>query len=132
STVANRDNIDADDHVNLLLDTYGQQRQALLFAVNPLGAQEDGVWSDGAGATAGGTNAGGQTGSSIDLNPDYVYQSMGHVTSWGYQVTVRIPFKSLHYQSGNSQTWGFQVDRIVQHNAYEETWTPAVRANAGY
>ncbi len=136
STLANRDNIDADDHVYLLLDTYDQHRQALVFAVNPLGAQEDGVWSDGTGATAGGTNAGSNTvsptQSSIDLNPDYVYQSAGYVTAWGYQVEIRIPFKSLHYQSGNSQSWGFQVERIVQHSGYAETWTPAVRANAGF
>ncbi len=136
STLANRDNIDADDHVYLLLDTYDQHRQALVFAVNPLGVQEDGVWSDGTGATAGGTNAGSSavspTASSIDLNPDYVYQSSGFVTSWGYQVEIRIPFKSLHYQSGKSQAWGFQVERIVQHSGHAQTWTPAVRANAGF
>src|SRR5579872_4030493 len=37
STLANRDNIDADDHVFLLLDTYDQRRQALVFGVNPIG-----------------------------------------------------------------------------------------------
>ena len=37
ATLANRDNIDADDRVQLLLDTYADHRRALLFAVNPLG-----------------------------------------------------------------------------------------------
>jgi hypothetical protein len=132
ATLANRDNIDADDHINVLLDTYNGRRQALLFAVNPLGVQEDGVWSDGVGASAGGQNSGGRIDASIDLNPDYVYQSLGHVTAWGYEVEIRIPFKSLHYQGRDPQTWGFQIDRVVQHSGYEETWTRVVRASTGY
>jgi hypothetical protein len=132
ATLANRDNIDADDHVNLILDTYHNHRQAFLFAVNPLGVQEDGVWSDGGTQAAGGQNTGGRFDASIDLNPDYVYQSLGHVTEWGYEVEVRIPFKTLHYQSRTPQNWGFQVDRVVQHSGYEQTWTPVVRASASY
>ena len=132
ATLANRDNIDADDHVNLILDTYKNHRQAFLFAVNPLGVQEDGVWGDGGVSAAGGQNSGGRFDASIDLNPDYVYQSLGHVTEWGYEVEVRIPFKTLHYQSHNPQDWGFQVDRVVQHSGYEQTWTPVVRASASF
>src|ERR1700704_5717804 len=52
ATLADRDNIDADDNVAILLDTYLDHRRAVLFAVNPLGVQEDGVWSDGVAAGA--------------------------------------------------------------------------------
>jgi len=58
ATLADRDNIDADDRVEILLDTYLDHRRASLFAVNALGVQEDGVWSDGVGAGA----AGGESG----------------------------------------------------------------------
>src|SRR5437667_11073403 len=34
ATLANRDNIDADDNIQILLDTYNDHRRALLFAVN--------------------------------------------------------------------------------------------------
>ena len=34
-----------------------------------------------------------------DLSPDFVFQSKGRVTEAGYEVEVRIPFKSLRYQS---------------------------------
>src|SRR3989454_1252479 len=95
ATLADRDNIDADDHVAILLDTYLDHRRATMFAVNPLGVQEDGVWSDGVAAgAAGGPSAGGRFDATIDLNPDYVYESRGRVTDWGYEVEVRIPFKS--------------------------------------
>jgi uncharacterized protein DUF5916 len=133
ATLADRDNIDADDRVEILLDTYLDHRRATMFAVNPLGVQEDGVWSDGVGAgAAGGPSAGGRFDATIDLNPDYVYESRGRVTDWGYEVEVRIPFKSLRYQSADPQDWGIQIAREVQHSGYEQTWTPAVRANASF
>src|SRR5437773_12467328 len=104
-----------------------------MFAVNPLGVQEDGVWSDGVAAgAAGGPSAGGRFDATIDLNPDYVYQSRGRVTERGYEVEVRIPFKSLRYQSADPQAWGLQVVRVVQHSGYEDTWTPVVRASASF
>src|SRR5262245_36871613 len=132
ATLANRDNIDADDKVQILLDTYADHRRALLFAVNPLGVQEDGVWSDGVEASAGGPQAGGRFDATIDLNPDYVFESRGRVTAAGYEVEIRIPFKSLRYQSTDPQTWGLQIDRVTQHTGYEDTWTPAVRASASF
>jgi len=132
ATLADRDNIDTDDRIEILLDTYHDHRRALLFAVNPLGVQQDGVWSDGFEQGAGGNNAGGRFDATIDLNPDYVYESRGHVTPDGYEVEIRIPFKSIRYQSGDPQTWGIQVLREVQHSGYEDTWTPAVRANASF
>src|SRR5437870_5112844 len=133
ATLADRDNIDRDDRIHILLDTYHDHRRALLFAVNPLGVQQDGVWSDGVDAgAAGGPSAGGRFDATIDLNPDFVYQSRGRVTPWGFEVEVRIPFKSLRYQSADPQDWGLQIERITQHNGYEDTWTPAVRASASF
>jgi len=132
ATLADRDNIDADDNVQILLDTFNDRRRALLFAVNPYGAQEDGVRSEGLAGAAGGANAGFRFDGVIDLNPDYVYQSHGRVTPWGYEIEVRIPFKSLRYQSGTTQDWGLQVVRTTQHTGYEDTWTPVVRASASF
>jgi hypothetical protein len=132
ATLADRDNIDADDNVQILLDTFNDRRRALLFAVNPYGAQQDGVRSEGLAGAAGGQNAGMRFDGVVDLNPDYVYQSHGRVTPWGYEVEVRIPFKSLRYQSGAAQDWGLQIVRTTQHTGYEDTWTPVVRANASF
>jgi len=132
ATLADRDNIDADDNVQILLDTFNDRRRALLFAVNPYGAQQDGVRSEGLAGAAGGANAGFRFDGVIDLNPDYVYQSHGHLTSWGYEVEVRIPFKSLRYQSGATQDWGLQIVRTTQHTGYEDTWTPVIRASASF
>jgi len=67
-----------------------------------------------------------------DLSADFIWQSKGHVTDWGYEVEIRIPFSSVRYPTASSQDWGIQFDRHVQHSGYEETWTPAVRASASF
>src|SRR3989454_3315866 len=132
ATLADRDNIDADDRIQILLDTFNDRRRALLFAINPLGVQQDGVRSEGLAGAAGGQNAGFRFDGVVDLNPDYVYESKGRVTPWGYEVEVRIPFKSLRYQSGATQDWGIQIIRTTQHTGYEDTWAPVVRASASF
>ena len=129
ATLADRDNIAADDRVELLLDTYDDKRRALLFAVNPLGVQQDGVQSEGFDPSQ---SAGGRFDGIVDISPDFNFDSRGRVTPWGYEVEVRIPFKSLRYQAVDPQSWGLQIKRITQHSGHEDTWTPAVRANASF
>jgi len=132
ATLADRDAIDADDQVQILLDTFNDRRRALMFAVNPLGVQSDGVRSEGQEASAGGVGAGFRFDGIVDRNPDFAFQSKGHVLPDGYEVEVRIPFKSLRYQGSEPQAWGLQVIRMTQHSRYEDTWTPVLRANASF
>jgi hypothetical protein len=139
ATRANRDNIGAEDQVQILLDTYNDRRRAFLFGVNPLGVQQDGTRSDQFGGGAGGRSAtgGGSTNmnpleGSVDLNPDYVFESLGRLVAGGYEVEIRIPFKSLRYQEGAVQTWGINILRRIQHSGFQDSWTPAVRANASF
>lgn len=135
ATLADRDHIDSDDYVQIVLDTFDDHRRAFVFGMNPLGVQADGIRSEGSYG-AGGMSSGGGGGftgggfDNVDLNPDYVYDSKGMVTPWGYQVEVRIPFKTLRYQSVDPQTWALQVFRRIQHSGYLDTWTPVFRANA--
>lgn len=139
ATRANRDNIASEDHVQILLDTFNDRRIAFLFGVNALGVQQDGTRSDQFGGGAGGFSAtGGGTGSigpldgNVDLNPDYVFESRGRLVEGGYEVEIRIPFKSLRYQEASTQTWGIHVLRRVQHSGYQDTWAPAIRASASF
>ena len=129
ATLADRDNIAADDRIQILLDTYDDRRRALLFAVNPLGVQQDGVQSEGFDPSQ---SAGGRFDGIVDISPDFNFESRGHVTTWGWEAEVRIPFKSLRYQSVDPQRWGLQVTRFTQHSGHEDTWAPAVRANASF
>lgn len=139
ATRANRDNISSEDHIQILLDTNNDNRIAFVFGVNPLGVQADGTRSDSFGGGAGGRSATGGGSSNInpldgnlDLNPDFHYESRGTLVDDGYVVEVRIPFKSLRYQDTDVQTWGLHILRRVQHSGFQDSWAPAIRANASF
>ena len=128
ATLADRDRIGSDDNVEIHLDTFHERNRAFVFIVNPLGIQADGTKSEGGGFIPGSNVPPGQN----DLSADFIWDSRGHITPWGYEVEVRIPFSSLRYASAAVQEWGIQIDRHVQRNGYEETWTPARRASASF
>lgn len=132
ATLADRDKIASDDNVQILLGTFHDQRQAYVFAVNPLGVQMDGtIVEQGQNLTGGWTpTLSGRA--APDLSQDFVFASKGHLTPDGYEVEVRIPFKSLKYQSADVQSWDLNVVREVQHSGYEDSWAPAKRANASF
>lgn len=132
ATLADRDKISGDDYVQILLDTYHDRQQALVFGVNPLGVQGDGVIVDAprqVAQTLSPTSTGAYT---LDLTPDYVYESKGHVTAWGYEVEVKIPFKTLRYQTADPQDWGVNVIRVVQATGHTLTWTRVLQTQASF
>lgn len=112
ATLSDRDRIASNDHVELFLDTFHDRRRALVFGVNGLGNQFDGVYTEGAGT---------------DANPDFLFQSKGRLVEGGFEVEMRIPFKSIRYQDSDVQEWGIQIVRRVMHSGHEQTWTPAER-----
>jgi len=115
STLADRDKLENDDYLILILDTYDDKRSAFAFVVNPLGQQGDGTITDN---TSMGRNS---KSFRLDDNPDYVFNSRGRLTEDGFIVEIEIPFKSLRYQSKNTQNWGFNVLRHIQHSGYTST-----------
>jgi len=128
ATLADRDRISSDDNVELHIDTFNERNRAFVFIVNPLGVQADGMKSESGGFIPGSNVAPGQN----DLSADFVWQSRGHVTPWGFEVEVRVPFSSLRYRALDVQQWGFQVQRNVQHSGYDLTWTPVKKASASF
>ncbi len=125
-TVSDRDQLGTNDRVTIYLDTFLDRRRAFFFGVNPRGDQEDGVRSEGTG------NAGELFGGNIDRSPDYQWQSKGRLVEDGYQVEIRVPFKSLRFPSTDEQTWGLNVTRFTQRTGYEDTWTDVRRANVSF
>src|SRR3989442_5438951 len=104
-----------------------------MFAVNPLGVQGDGALIEGANVTASGFIGSAVVGrEQPDLSRDSVFQSNGRVTPWGYEVEVRIPFKSLRYQPKQPQDWSFNIVRQIKHSGFEDSWFPARRASATF
>jgi len=118
ATVAKRDNVFGEDNVRVWLDTFNDQRRAYILGFNPLGIQQDGIYTEGRGA---------------DFTPDVVMESKGVIEDWGWSVEVKVPFKSLRYTSGKGKLWGFDVARnIDRFNDELDDWMPDDRDNSGF
>jgi hypothetical protein len=128
ATLADRDNVSSDDNTEIHLDPYNERNHSVVFIVNPLGVQADGTKSETGGFIPGSNVGPGQT----DLSADFLWDSKGHTTSWGYEVEIRIPFSSLRYPNKSAEDWGIQIKRNVQHSGYEETWTQARSGAASF
>jgi hypothetical protein len=109
ATVAKRDAITSDDYVALYLDTFNDQRRAYLLMFNPLGVQQDGLFSEGR---------------EPDYSVDIVMESKGVLTEDGYTLEIAIPFRSLRYEAGKGKRWGLHVLRYLRHLDEEDSWRP--------
>ncbi|HUV68067.1 MAG TPA: DUF5916 domain-containing protein [Terracidiphilus sp.] len=105
-----RDALDDDDTVQVMLDTFHDQRRAFVFETNPLGIQADALYSEQDG---------------FDYSFDTVWDSWGARTSYGYAVLMRIPFASLYFAKitpGELSTWGIILGRNVSHTDETDYW----------
>ena len=133
ATLANRDRIDADDAIQIFLNPFKDGRQALVFGVNPLGIQADGVLVEGTNNRGGAAFSALESGREVtDLTPDYVYQSKGRITDEGYEIEIAIPFKSLRFPADQVQSWALNIVRRVQSSGHEDSWVPAQRAKSSF
>ena len=132
ATLADRDRIATDDQIQILLGTFGDGRQATVFGVNPLGVQMDGTIVEQGVSRSQGFIVSSAGREAPDLNPDFVFESKGRLTTNGFEVEIRIPFKTLRYQKADVQSWRIQIVRLIQHSGHEDTWTAANRSGASF
>ncbi len=118
ATIAKRDDVFGEDNVRVWLDTYNDQRRAYVLGFNPLGIQQDGIYTEGQGS---------------DFSVDIVMESKGLIEDWGWSVEVKIPFKSLRYSAGKGKMWGFNVARNIDRlNDEFDQWLPDDRNVSGF
>ena len=118
ATVAKRDNVFGEDNVRVWLDTFNDRRRAYVLGFNPLGIQQDGIYTEGSGS---------------DFSVDIVMESKGIIEDWGWAVEVKIPFKSLRYSAGKGKMWGFNAARnIDRFNDEFDQWMPEDRNISGF
>src|SRR6266581_4478774 len=132
ATLADRDKITADDNVQILLGTFHDHRQAYVFGVNPFGVQMDGTIVEQGQVLTGGWTPTLSGRVAPNLSQDFVFSSKGRLTDYGYEIEIRIPLKSLKYQSGDEQSWDLNIVREVQHSGHEDSWVPAKRSNTSF
>lgn len=117
ATVAKRDEVLQDDYVQIFLDTFGDQRRAYDLIFNPLGVQQDGIFTEGSAA---------------DFSVDVIMTSRGVISDSGYTVEVAIPFRSLRYSVRPDRPWGLHIVRVRRDSREEDSWRPLVRGQSSY
>jgi hypothetical protein len=110
--LSRRENIFDDDHVELTLDPFHDQRRAFVFSTNPLGVQADGLWTEAS--------------SNNNTSWDTVWNTAGKLTRSGYVVLQAIPFRSMRFRAGDvASAWGVTFARYIPRND-EDDWWPRV------
>jgi hypothetical protein len=96
-----RDNnniLSVNDSISVTLDTFYDQRNAVFFQTNPIGALRDQAVVDGV----------------FNVNWNTVWDVRTARDDRGYTVEMAIPFKSLRYRAPGPQTWGINIRRQVK------------------
>ncbi len=108
-------NIVQNDNFAWSFDTFLDRRNNFLFEVSAAGGRIDAQVTN-------------ERQLSFDYNP--IWQTKAGRFEGGYVIEAAIPFKSLRYKSGATQTWGFQVRR---HSSWrnENSYLSPVPASVG-
>lgn len=121
------------DSIVLALDTFNDNQNAFVFGTNPLGIEYDGqVAREGqsSGVSVGGGGAGGtQRGGISAFNPNWDgdWNVKSQITDRGWEAEIAIPLKTLRYQTGTNQTWGFNAMRNIRHKNEQVYLAPIPR-----
>ncbi|MCP4661836.1 MAG: carbohydrate binding family 9 domain-containing protein [bacterium] len=116
--LSDRDEIWDDDWVEIILDTFNDERRTTNFGCSPFGIQADLIASpDGGGETW-----------------DAIWDSAGRISATGYAVEMAIPFSSLRFQrTPGDQTWGVDAVRSYPREVrHELALFPRDRGNNCY
>ncbi len=99
--------LEIDDNVAILLDTFHDRRNAFYFATNPAGALIDGLIVENQ--------------ENINFNWNAIWNVRAKRTVQGWSAEFAIPFKSLSFNPGQD-VWGFNFSRVIVRKIEEDRW----------
>jgi hypothetical protein len=97
-----------EDHVKFVFDTYRDERNGFVFAVNPFGARYDALVAD--------------RGEGENANWDGVWDAKTSITADGWSVEIVIPVKTLSFKR-DLREWGFNIERRIQRLLEKDRWS---------
>ena len=105
-----RENVEDDDTVGILIDTFNDQRTGYSFRSTPLGVQWDGRWNEAS------RNAG------FDSSYQAVWSTDGERTDSGYMVRMAVPLRSLRFPETGEQVWRVMFERQLPRLSEQAHW----------
>jgi len=110
ASVTKRDSdIQDDDSVRVLIDTFHDRRSCYYFETNLLGTQLDGRITE--------------NGRTEDETWDGIWKSAGQRTEFGWRAEIAVELSSLKYEPGAAKTWGLSLGRGVPRILEYSFWT---------
>jgi hypothetical protein len=98
-----------DDAIDVVIDTFGDHRNAYLFETNANGARTDALITD--------------EGRDFNLSWNGVWQVASRRTPDGWFSEMAIPFSTLRFDPA-ATTWGLNVLRYIRRRAEQAFWSP--------
>ena len=109
AAVTGRDgDLDQDDSVGVLLDTFNDDRTGYYFRTNLLATQADGRIAD--------------NGNTVDDRWDGAWRCAAARTPDGWAVEIEVPFEILKYPTGTGRAWGINFTRTVPRQLETSVW----------
>ena len=114
--------LDDTDSFQVIIDGLLDGQNGYVFGTNPAGLAYDGqVVREGSGGQLG-SGAGG-----FNLNWDGSWDVVAKISDIGWSAEMRIPFRTLRYGKGETQTWGINFQRNIRRNNEVAYWAPLSR-----
>jgi Carbohydrate family 9 binding domain-like/Domain of unknown function (DUF5916) len=101
-------NLDPDDRVEILIDTFHDRRNAFWFQMNPRGDLGDSLVAN--------------NGQNFNKPWDGIWDGRASIDEHGYCLEFALPFKTLNFREGND-TWGLNVRRLNKRHEEESRWS---------
>ena len=98
-----------DDAIDVVLDTFGDHRNAYLFETNPNGARTDALITD--------------EGRDFNISWNGVWEVASRRTAEGWFAEMAIPFSTLRFDPA-ANAWGLNVLRYIRRRAEQAFWSP--------
>jgi hypothetical protein len=108
SILSRRDEDTPSDWVHVSFDSYGDNRTAFEFWLNPQGVKRDLRRYDD---------------ESEDTNWDAIWEGETSVHNKGWTAEFRIPLRELRFSDQDNQAWGLQVYRHISRKNEDDYWT---------
>ncbi len=128
---ARRDSpLDDTDSFQMIVDTYRDRQNGFVFGTNPAGVEYDGQVTNegqGGGGQGGGQMQSGGSGAGFNINWDAAWVVRTRVGEHGWSAEFAIPFRTLRYPAGASQTWGLNFQRNIRRKNERAYWAPIPR-----
>ncbi|MEO6757882.1 MAG: DUF5916 domain-containing protein, partial [Saprospiraceae bacterium] len=114
--LSKRDELENSDNFSILLDTYHDGQNAVLFGVSPDNVQFDSKFSK-ANANPDNGNPDGE-----DSAWDAVWRSAATITSDGWVAELEIPYSALRFPKKDVQEWGLNFNRSIKRHGENDSW----------